>query len=98
MVTFSSGRSELIYRAPFPAEGPVRGVDRVGNEAWVFMYAHFVFHWVEGSSHVQVSHGTIGGPKTLLWADIQIPGRWSGAVLAEFGRRWVIAHLEKFRL
>ncbi|MEV4056904.1 hypothetical protein AB0J55_37355 [Amycolatopsis sp. NPDC049688] len=60
------------------------------------MYAHFVFRWPEGASAVQVGHGTIGGPSMPLWADVKIAGRWSGPVLAGFGRTWVDSHLAKF--
>ncbi|MEV6825829.1 hypothetical protein [Amycolatopsis sp. NPDC051102] len=45
---------------------------------------------------MHVSHGTLDGPKMTLWADIKIAGRWSGPVLAEFGRTWVTAHLARF--
>lgn len=60
------------------------------------MYAHFVFCRIEGAALVQVSHGTLGGPKMLLWDDIKIAGNWSGPALAEFGRRWVLDHLARF--
>lgn len=62
----------------------------------MYMYAHFVFCWAEGASYVHVSHGTLAGPRMTLWGDVRIPGRWSGTVLAEFGRAWVVDHLAKF--
>jgi hypothetical protein len=89
-------RTQTFYRAPYPAEGPVEVTNPSGRRAWMYMYAHFVFCWAEGASLVHVSHGTLAGPKMTLWTDVAIAGRWSGAVLAEFGRAWVIAHLAKF--
>ncbi|MEV6871901.1 hypothetical protein [Amycolatopsis sp. NPDC051128] len=62
----------------------------------MYMYAHFVFCWAEGASCVHVSHGTLAGPRMTLWTDVKIAGRWSGVVLAEFGRSWALAHLARF--
>jgi hypothetical protein len=89
-------RTQVFYRAPYPTEGPVEAADASGHEVWLYMYAHFVFCWAEGASHVHVSHGTLAGPKMTLWTDVKIAGRWSGVVLADFGRAWVTAHLGKF--
>jgi len=94
---FSFGtRTHTFYRAPYPTEGPCEAADAAGNRAWVFMYAHFVFRWPEGALVVHVSHGTLNAPGMPLWADVKIAGRWSGPVLAEFGRTWVAGHLAKF--
>ncbi|GAB3152194.1 hypothetical protein GCM10027258_52710 [Amycolatopsis stemonae] len=89
-------RTHDFYRAPYPSEGPVKATDRTGRRSWMYMYAHFVFSWTEGASTVHVSHGTLNGPKITLWTDIRIAGCWSGTVLADFGRDWVIKHLAKF--
>ena len=91
-------RSQTFYRAPYPTEGPVETMDASGHRAWMYMYAHFVFCWAEGASAVHVGHGTLTGATMTLWTDVSISGRWSGVVLAEFGRAWVAAHLAKFTL
>lgn len=90
------GRTQTFYRAPYPAEGPTEARDVSGRRVWLYMYAHFVFSWPEGASNVHVGHGTLEGPKMTLWTDVRIAGRWSGTVLAEFGRAWVTEHLAKF--
>jgi len=89
-------RAQTFYRAPYPTEGPVEATDASHRRVWLYMYAHFVFCWPEGASHVHVSHGTLAGPKMTLWTDVRIAGCWSGTVLAEFARSWVTAHLAKF--
>lgn len=86
----------MFYRAPYPAEGPTEAQAASGAKVWMYMYAHFVFCWAEGASVVHVGHGTLAGPKMGLWNDVRISGRWSGVVLAEFGRAWVAEHLAKF--
>lgn len=93
--TYRNGRTETIYIAPFPAEGPVRITDASGHVAWMFMYAHFVFSWLEGASHVNVAHGTIGGNRMTIWRDVAIDGRWSAQALSTFGRRWVQEQLAR---
>jgi hypothetical protein len=93
---YRNGRTESIFTAPYPVEGPTRIADRNGCEAWVFGYAHFVFCWVDGSVLVQVSHGTLRGPKMPLWDDIKITGKWSGPALACFGEAWAVDHLGRF--
>jgi transcriptional regulator with XRE-family HTH domain len=45
-----------------------------------------------------LGHGTLAGPKMALWTDVKIAGRWSGVVLADFGRTWAAAHLARFSL
>ncbi|AIG78015.1 hypothetical protein ED92_29065 [Amycolatopsis sp. MJM2582] len=89
-ISYRSGRKQVIYTAPYPSEGPVLARDLLGRQAWMFMYAHFVFTWVEGAVQVQVSHGTLSGPKMPLWKGISIPAYWSGPALAEFGRAWAL--------
>ncbi|WP_236005457.1 hypothetical protein [Amycolatopsis pittospori] len=56
----------------------------------MFMYAHFVFTWAEGAVDVQVSHGTLAGPKMPLWQGVKISSSWSGPALAEFGKAWAL--------
>ncbi|MEV4147872.1 hypothetical protein AB0J40_29685 [Amycolatopsis sp. NPDC049691] len=89
-------RSQIFYKAPYPAEGPVEAKDASGRRMWMYMYAHFVFQWSEGASSVHIGHGTLAGSKMSLWTDVRIAGSWSGAVLADFGRDWVSKHLAKF--
>jgi hypothetical protein len=94
--TYRSGRTETIFKTAYATEGPTLIADRTGREAWVFMYAHFVFCWVEGAALVQVSHGSLCGPKMPLWDDIKIAGKWSGPALAGFGKGWALGHLARF--
>lgn len=89
-------RTQVFYSAPYPAEGPVHTTDSRGRAVWLYMYAHFVFCWAEGASQVLVSHGTLAGPRMTLWTDVKIAGRWSGVVLADFGRAWATEHLGKY--
>lgn len=93
--TYRSGRTETIYISPFPTEGPIKVTDADGHVAWMFMYAHFVFTWLDGASHVAIAHGTIAGNRIAIWSDIAIRGRWSAHVLSEFGRRWVQEQLDR---
>jgi hypothetical protein len=92
--TYRNGRTETIYTALFPAEGPIKVTDASGQAAWVFMYAHFVFAWLDGAAHVTIAHGSIAGNRISVWRDVAIEGRWSAQALSEFGRRWV---REQFR-
>jgi hypothetical protein len=89
-------RTQVFYSAPYPTEGPVQAADSRGHKVWLYMHAHFVFRWAEGASQVHVGHGTLAGPTMTLWTDVKIAGRWSGVVLADFGRAWTTAHLSKF--
>jgi hypothetical protein len=86
--TYRNGRTEVIFTAPYPTEGPVCDRDESGRRVLMFMYAHFVFCWTEGAAFVHVSHGTLGGSRMTLWPDVKIAGTWSGAALAAFGQRW----------
>ncbi|ONF64192.1 hypothetical protein AVR91_0231350 [Amycolatopsis keratiniphila subsp. keratiniphila] len=92
-ISYRNGRRQVIYTAPYQSEGPVLVRDAMGRQAWMFMYAHFVFTWVEGAVRVQVSHGTLSGPKMPLWSGIRIPAYWSGPALAEFGRAWALEQI-----
>ncbi|WYW14281.1 hypothetical protein LCL61_01805 [Amycolatopsis coloradensis] len=92
-VSYRNGRKQVIYTAPYPSEGPVLVRDGMGRQAWMFMYAHFVFTWVEGAVRVQVSHGTLSGPKMPLWSGIGIPAYWSAPALAEFGKAWALEQM-----
>ncbi|MFK0250289.1 hypothetical protein ACIQUM_36770 [Amycolatopsis azurea] len=92
-ITYRNDRKQVIYTAPYASEGPLLTRDLLGRQAWMFMYAHFVFTWVEGAVHVQVSHGTLAGPKMQLWKGVSIPDYWSGPALAEFGQAWALNQL-----
>ncbi len=92
-VSYRSGRKQVIYTAPYVSDGPVLTRDLLGRQAWMFMYAHFVFTWVEGAVQVQVSHGTLSGPKMPLWKGVSIGAYWSGPALAEFGQVWALNQL-----
>ncbi|WP_246257761.1 hypothetical protein [Amycolatopsis anabasis] len=90
------GREHVVFRVPYPSEGPVLVAARSGERALVYMYAHFVFTWVEGMTQVNIAHGTIQGNRMRLWDGIPIRGRWDSETLAGFGQRWVREHLAKF--
>ncbi|ANN21753.1 hypothetical protein SD37_14060 [Amycolatopsis orientalis] len=92
-ITYRNGRKQVIYTAPYVSEGPVLVRDLLGRQAWMFMYAHFVFAWAEGAVQVQVSHGTLNGPKMLLWKGVSISAFWSGPALAEFGQAWAVEQM-----
>ncbi|MFB9429922.1 hypothetical protein [Streptoalloteichus tenebrarius] len=94
--TYRNGRTTTIYRAPFPSEGPVRGLWE-GYEALLFMYAHFVFVWPKAAGQVEVRHGTLT-KSLLLWPNVPIEGQWCAETLRLFGVRWTRDHLAKFRL
>ncbi|WP_246257046.1 hypothetical protein [Amycolatopsis anabasis] len=94
--TDSKGREQIVYRAPFPSEGPVQCQGRSGRLLWVYMFAHFVFVWPEGRTQVDISHGTIGGGRMPLWDGVPIDGDWTSDTLARFGQGWVRDHLGKF--
>ncbi|MEC3980263.1 hypothetical protein [Amycolatopsis sp. H20-H5] len=94
--TYRNGRTEVIFTAPYPTEGPVCARDAAGRQVLMFMYAHFVFCWAEGAACVHVGHGTLGGARATLWTDVKISGKWCGAVLAAFGQAWTRAHLARF--
>ncbi len=87
---YRNGRKQVIYSAPYPSEGPILVRDTLGRQAYMFMYAHFVFTWAEGAVDVQVSHGTLAGPKMPLWQGVKISSSWSGPALAEFGKAWAL--------
>ncbi|WP_246257319.1 hypothetical protein [Amycolatopsis anabasis] len=95
--TDSKGREHLVYRAPLPSEGPVEAVTRSGRRVWLYMFAHFVFSWEENTHRLTIAHGTIQGPRMLLWQGIPIDEHWSAGGLSRFGRAWVGEHLAKFR-
>lgn len=95
---YRNGKTEVIYTAPYPSEGPVLAKDASGHPMWMFMYAHFVFSWPRGAVRVKVGHGTLDGPKMALCANVKITAYWSGPALADFGRNWAEEHLERFGL
>ncbi|WP_189061012.1 hypothetical protein [Longimycelium tulufanense] len=92
--TFRCGTTRTIYRCPFSTEGPVRGIWD-GHEAWLFMYAHFVFVWPVGAAQLQVRHGTLRH-SIPLFDDIPISGAGEATTLREFGIAWVHEHLARF--
>lgn len=95
-VTLNNGNKITTYRCPYPSEGPVE--TRVNGQppTLAFMYAHFVFTWPQGSTRVDVAHGTIA-TSTPLWPEQSISGEWAPRTLAAFGERWALSHLARFR-
>ncbi|SHF26504.1 hypothetical protein [Streptoalloteichus hindustanus] len=94
--TYRNGRTTTVYRAPFPSEGPLRGIWD-GYEVLLFMYAHFVFVWPKAAGQVDVRHGTFA-KSLLLFENVPIEGEWGAETLRLFGVRWARDHLAKFRL
>lgn len=93
---YRSGKTEVVFMAPYPSEGPMLVMDGNGHQVWMFMYAHFVFSWPRGAVRVKVSHGTLAGPRMALYTNVKINAYWSGPALAEFGRAWARDHLARF--
>lgn len=89
---YSNGDQTTVYRAPYESEGP-RLLAENGSRVLCYMYAAYVFRWPEGTSQVDVGHGSIGNHMGLH-SGITITGRWTPGRLAEFGQTW--AH-EQFR-
>src|SRR5438105_1701772 len=90
------GVSMAVYKIAYVREGPVQRAASDGMRFIEYMYAHFVFRWVEGESKVVISHGTLDGERMSLPWTFNIDGRWEPGVLAQRGREWVLAHLAKF--
>lgn len=92
--TYANGKQETIYFAPFESDGP-RLLAENGKRVIYYMYAAYVFRWVEGTSQLDVGHGTIADHMGLF-TDVTITGRWSPDRLAEFGQAWASDQFQKF--
>lgn len=88
--TYSNGKQETIYRAPYESDGP-RLVNSNGHRLLVYMYAAYVFRWPEGTSKLDIGHGSIDAHMELR-RGVTITGRWHPNTLTLFGQEW--AHVE----
>ncbi|MGH3431859.1 MAG: hypothetical protein ACRDQB_03375 [Thermocrispum sp.] len=92
--TYTNGDRVTVYRAPFESDGP-RLMAENGARVLYYMYAAYVFRWPEGTSQVDVGHGSIVLHMDLT-SGVTITGRWCPAVLAEFGQTWAADQLKRF--
>lgn len=56
--TYSNGQKTTVYRAPYESDGP-RLVAENGSRVLYYMYAAYVFRWAEGTSQLDIGHGSI---------------------------------------
>lgn len=92
--TNAHGQETTIYRAPYESDGP-RLVAENGSRVLYYMYAAYVFRWAEGTSQLDIGHGSISDHMGLHQG-ITITGRWSPSVLAEFGQQWAVTELRRY--
>lgn len=92
-----NGKKITVYRCPYPSEGPVCLRSPQQPAVLRYMYAHFVFTWAEGSSRLDIGHGTIER-SAPMWKDQPISGEWSANSLARFGYSWTVRHLRKYQI
>lgn len=91
---YSNGQTTTIYRAPYESDGP-RLIGENGARVLYYMYAAYVFRWQEGTTQLDVGHGSIADHMGLHKA-ITITGRWSPGRLAEFGQQWATDQLRRY--
>jgi hypothetical protein len=96
-VPLKRGASIIVYHVPHVREGPVVRTGADGKRHVEYMYAHFVFRWVEGESRASIYHGTLDGERLALPWTLTLDGAWCSETLARGGREWVRAHLARFR-
>lgn len=92
--TYSSGQQTTIYRAPFESDGP-RLIAENGTRVLYYTYGAYVFRWPEGTSQLDVGHGSISNHMGLF-EGITITGRWTPGRLAEFGQAWAQEQFSRF--
>jgi len=92
--TYANGKQETVYRAPFESDGP-RLVVEDGAPVLYYMYAAYVFRWREGTTQLDVGHGSIDR-HIGLFDGISITGRWSPDRLAGFSQRWATEQFRRF--
>lgn len=92
--TYANGKQETIYLAPFESDGPRLLADN-GTRVLYYMYAAYVFRWPEGTTQLDVGHGSINR-HMRLFRGISVTGRWCPDRLAEFGQVWAHEQFRKF--
>lgn len=92
--TYSNGDRTTVYRAPFESDG-TRLVSESGSRVLYYVYAAYVFRWPEGTSQLDIGHGSIADHMGLH-SGVTITGRWSPGRLAEFGQQWATEQFERF--
>lgn len=92
--TYSNGDKTTVYRAPYQSDGPhIRSEG--GKRVLYYVYAAYVFRWPEGTSQLDVGHGTIA-EHMGLHTGVTITGIWRPSRLAEFGQQWATREFERF--
>lgn len=92
--TYANGKQETIYRAPFESEGPILATNDGRRVLW-YVYAAYVFAWPEGTTQLDIGHGSIANHMDL-WQGISITGKWHPDTLAAFGQQWAKAELDRW--
>lgn len=92
--TYSNGQKTTVYRGPYESDGPRLIADN-GSRVLYYMYAAYVFRWPEGTTQVDIGHGSISRHMGLH-AGVTITGRWSPVRLAEFGQAWAAKELGRY--
>lgn len=92
--TYSNGQKATVYRAPYESDGP-RLVAENGSRVLYYMYAAYVFRWPEGTTQVDIGHGSIG-KHMGLHDGVTVTGRWTPGRLAEFGQDWAARELQRY--
>lgn len=91
--TYSNGKEQTIYLAPFETEGPKLLVED-DRKVMYYMYAHYVFRWPQGTTQLSIGHGTIA-KHIALWTEITIAGPWMPDTLAGFAALWTRAESQR---
>lgn len=94
-VTYANGKTDKIYYAPYESDGPVVRIEG-DSRILYYEYAAYVFRWPEGTTQVDISHGTIKGDQMCIWEGVLISGRWHPDTLAAFGQQWAKAEIGRW--
>lgn len=92
--TYSNGDTATVYRAPFQSDGP-HMLAEAGKRVLVYVYGAYVFRWPEGTSQLDIGHGSIS-QHMGLHTGVTITGHWSAGRLAEFGQAWATREFESY--
>lgn len=92
--TYSNGSQQAVYRAPYESDGP-RLLNQYGGRVLAYMYAAYVFKWPEGTTKVDVGHGSID-EHMELWSGVPISGRWHPDRLIDFAQEWATAEFRRY--
>lgn len=92
--TYSNGQTTTTYKAPYESDGP-RLVAENGSRVLYYMFAAYVFRWPEGTTQVDIGHGSIGTHMGLR-DGVTITGRWSPGRLAQFDQDWAAREFRRY--